>query len=121
MTKEKAATSGSIAEKPSWLTMKPSEIEKIVLELHKQGETPAKIGLILRDKHGVPKAKLLGKKVKEIIEHAGASISPEINYVQAKIKNLERHNSQHKHDHTSRRSLTKKLWIVRKLTKQAAH
>ncbi len=115
MAKSKSAEPKS--EKPSWLTVKPAEVEKIVLELHKEGIHPAKIGIMLRDKHGIPKAKLLGKKVKRIIEDAGSAIPAELGQVQAKIKNLERHGSQHRHDHTARRSLTKKLWIVNKLSR----
>jgi small subunit ribosomal protein S15 len=106
-------------EKPSWLTMKSADVEKLILDLHRQGVTPAKIGIILRDQHGIPKAKLLGKKIRKIIESSGAQFPAEITDVRAKIMNLERHNTQHKHDHTARRSLAKKLWIVTKLSKQA--
>lgn len=107
-------------EKPSWLTMKSADVEKLVLALHQQGNSPAKIGIILRDQHGIPKAKLLGKKVKEIIESSGSKIPAEIDGVIVKVKNLERHNAQHKHDHTARRSLSKQLWVIRKLSKQVA-
>ena len=102
--------------KPDWVTLKPAELEKIVLDLHKKGNTPAKIGLILRDKHGVPKAKLLGKRITKIIEDAGETIKPEKTFVEEKIKNLEEHGKKNKHDYTSQRSLTKKLWVVRKLS-----
>ena len=50
-----------------WLKIKPSEVENIVIDLYKKGNTPAKIGLILRDQHGIPKAKLIGKKISKII------------------------------------------------------
>lgn len=119
MTKGNSGSEEVKTGKPSWLTTKPADVEKIVIDLHKQGLPPAKIGLILRDKHGIPKAKLLGKKVKQIIEDAKFTTPAEIDLVQSKIKNLERHGKQHKHDHTSLRSLTKKLWIVSKLTKSA--
>lgn len=105
-------------EKPSWLTAKPADVEKLVLELHRQGNAPAKIGTILRDQHGIPKAKLLGRKIKEIIESSGSTFPREIDSVRTKIANLERHGAQHKHDHTARRSMAKKLWIVNKLSKQ---
>src|SRR3989338_11615194 len=117
MTKEKSLASEEKAEKPSWLVMKPTEVEKIVLDLHNQGIAPAKIGIILRDKHGIPKAKLVGKKVKAIIESNKSTFPTEISQVQTRIKNLERHSAQHKHDHTARRSHMKKLWIINKLTK----
>ena len=37
--------------------------------------------------------------------------------VQTRIKNLERHSTQHKHDYTAKRAHMKKQWIVNKLTK----
>ena len=118
MSKEESLVKEKKTEKPSWLTMKPAEMESIVLDLHKQGISPAKIGIILRDKHGIPKAKLLGKKVKEVIEGVAHSFPKEIDLVQSKIKNLERHGTQHKQDYSAHRSLTKKLWVVRKLAKE---
>ena len=101
-------------QKPNWVAIKPAEIEKIVVVLHKQGNTPAKIGLILRDKHGIPKAKLLGKKIKKILSDAEQSIVPEIVYVQEKVNKLEAHLLKNKHDYTARRSLNKKMWIITK-------
>ncbi len=117
MTKEKPPVSEQKAEKPSWLVIKPTEVEKIVIDLHNQGIAPAKIGVILRDKHGIPKTKLVGKKVKAIIEGNKSIFPKEINQVQTKIKNLERHSAQHKHDYTAKRAHMKKQWIVNKLTK----
>ncbi len=117
MTKEKAPASEQKAEKPSWLVIKPAEVEKIVLDLHNQGIAPAKIGVILRDKHGIPKTKLVGRKVKAIIEGNKSAFPTEISQVQTRIKNLERHSAQHKHDYTAKRAHMKKQWIVNKLTK----
>lgn len=57
-------------KKPDWVKMKPAELEKIVVDLYKEGVSSAKIGLILRDKYGVPKAKLLGKRITKILKDA---------------------------------------------------
>ncbi len=100
--------------KPNWITIKPAEVEKIVVDLHKQGNSLAKIGLILRDKHGIPKAKLISKKIKKILLEANHSLIPETVHVQEKIKNIKTHLAKHKHDYTARRSLNKKLWIITK-------
>jgi len=110
MAKEKA-------EKPEWVQMKPAELEKLVIELAKKGETPARIGLILRDQHGVPKAKLLGKRISEIIKEAKVDIKGEEQAVKAKISNLESHSAKHKHDYSAKRSLSKTLWILNKFKK----
>lgn len=115
MPKAKKTSSTNDGEtKQNWMTMKPAEIEKIVLELHKQGESPAKIGLILRDKYGIPKAKLLGKRVTQIIKDAKGTVVTEKEKVAEKIKNLESHRAKHKHDYSALRSLSKKMWIVGK-------
>jgi len=112
MAKEKA-------NKPEWVKIKPAELEKIVLDLAKNGETPARIGLILRDQHGIPKAKLLGKKISQIINAAGLKIKSEKELTKGKISILESHSAVHKHDYSAKRSLSKKLWIINKLEKQA--
>jgi len=112
MAKEKA-------DKPDWVKIKPAELEKIVLDLAKNGETPARIGLILRDQHGIPKAKLLGKKISQIINEAKIEIKSEKELTKSKIKTLESHSAIHKHDYSAKRSLIKKLWIIHKLDKQA--
>ena len=117
MAKEKTITPEQKEEKPSWLVIKPAEVEKIVLDMHNQGIAPAKIGVILRDKHGIPKTKLVGRKIKAIIEGNKLTFPTEINQVQTRIKNLERHSAQHKHDYTAKRAHMKKQWIVNKLTK----
>ena len=109
----------SKSEKPSWVALRPAELEKIVIDLSKQGETPAKIGLVLRDKYGVPKAKLLGKRISQIIKESGQEIPSEKSYVDAEINTLESHIKIHKHDYSAQRSHAKKLWIVNKLTKAA--
>ena|SRR3989344_4999152 len=101
-------------EKPEWVKMKPAEVEKLVLELHKQGNTPAKIGLILRDQHGIPKVKVLGKRLTKILADNKITVNPEKDLLAKKMKNLEVHITKNKHDYPAQRSLTKKLWIAKK-------
>jgi len=105
------------AEKAEWVKMKPHEAEAIILDLHKSGNSPEKIGIILRDKHGIPKAKLLlGKRISKVLEEKKLAIPSEKSQVQGKISILEKHIAKNKHDHPAKRSLTKKLWIVKKLS-----
>ncbi len=104
-------------EKPDWVKITPQEVEKLVLELHKAGNSTAKIGLILRDKHSIPKAKLLGKRITQILKENKLPFKTEKDIFKDKIKSIEKHISQHKHDYTAKRSLTKTLWSVKKLEK----
>ena len=108
-----------VKEKPEWIKMKPQEVEKTILDLYKQGNSPEKIGLILRDKHGIPKTKTTtGKRIKEILIEAKIELPIESSIVLKKIEKTSKHITKHKHDYTAKRSLTKKLWIVKKLKKQ---
>lgn len=101
-------------KKLDWMKIKPAELEKIVLDLHKKGETPAKIGIILRDKYGVPKAKLLSKRVTRILKDAGAKVKTEKEAMQEKIDALNRHIEKNIHDQSAKRRLIKQLWALKK-------
>ncbi|MEK6855316.1 MAG: hypothetical protein AABX73_03790 [Nanoarchaeota archaeon] len=104
--------------KPSWIKIKPAELEKVVLELAKRGETPAKIGLLLRDKHGVPSVKLFGKRITKIIKSNDVKYKSEKDILDGHIGKLKNHISKNKHDYTASRSLSKKLWVLHKFEKQ---
>ncbi len=104
-------------KKPEWVKMKPAEVEQIVIDLAKKEETPEKIGLILRDTHGVPKVKLVGKKIGKILEEAKIKVSGIGERTQLKIDNVEKHILKNKHDYTALRSLQKRRWIVNKSNK----
>jgi len=106
-------------EKPDWLKIKPAELEKLIIEIAKEEKKPSKIGIILRDKHGIPKSKLLGVKIKPVLKKAGITIISDKDIVISRIDNLKPHIEKHKHDYSAKRSLTKKLWAIRKLEKFA--
>ncbi len=40
-------------EKPGWVSMKKSEVGEIIVKLAREGVTPARIGLIMRDQYGI--------------------------------------------------------------------
>lgn len=101
--------------KPEWVKIKPQELEKIIIELHKNGKTPAQIGTDLRDKHGIPKAKMLGKKISRILIENGLEIPSEKTILEKKMQKTKMHIENHKHDYTAKRSIAKKQWIISKL------
>lgn len=102
-------------EKVSWIKMKPAEIEKIVIELAEKKNSPAKIGITLRDKYGIPKARLLGKKITKILKGANIKYITEKEIVGKRVGALKTHIDKHKQDKNALRSLTKKLWALQKL------
>jgi len=110
-------SASSELNKLDWIKIKPAEVEKIVTELCKQNETPAKIGMVLRDKYGIPKAKLLGRKVTKIIKDANLSVKSEKEQILAKIEIIKKHLELNKHDMPAKRYLTKLLWSLERIDK----
>ena len=47
---------------PGWLKYKPKEVELLIVKYAKEGKNPSQIGINLRDKYGIPDAKLITKK-----------------------------------------------------------
>ncbi|MEM4347304.1 MAG: 30S ribosomal protein S15 [Candidatus Altiarchaeota archaeon] len=84
------------------------EIEELILKLRKEGNSPSKIGLILRDTYGIPSVKdITGKKISFFLEKN--SLSPELpenleNLIK-KAVNLRKHLEKNKKDIHNRRSL----------------
>lgn len=106
------------SEKPTWVKMKVDELEKIVVELAKEGKSPAEIGLILRDKHGVPKARLIGKRIKDILDEKGLTYNSDRQMIEKKVGKLKEHLAKrNKHDYSASRALTKKLWALQRIEK----
>ena len=98
-------------EKAEWIKIKKLELDKIIIQLHKEGNLPDKIGLILRDKHGIPKAKLISGRIGSVLRKNGIEIDSNAP-VKKKIAVLESHLLKHRHDYTAKRSLNKKRWLV---------
>lgn len=92
-----------MSEKADWTKIKPTDIEQIIVELARQGNAPEKIGLILRDQHGVPKAKLLGLRVGKILQKNKLAIDSEKKNISNKIEGLKKHSTKNKHDYTAMR------------------
>lgn len=113
----KKKSSASASGKPSWIKMKASEMEDIVVDLAKKGETPAKIGLILRDSHGVPKSTLVGKRITDILKEKKIAYKTDKDIIEANLVPLRTHIAKNKHDPSASRALTKKLWAVHNLEK----
>lgn len=104
-------------EKESGIKLKQAHLEKLIKEHAEQGNSPAKIGSILRDKHNFPKTRLLGKKITRIIHDLKLKPKTEIEIIKEKVENLKSHIEKNKHDKTAPRALSKKLWLLHTLEK----
>jgi small subunit ribosomal protein S15 len=107
-------------EAPAWSTASATEIEKTILELKKQGKTTSEIGLILRDKHGIPDVKLAtGKKIGRILETAGmeSRIPEDLQNLIRKALGMRKHLIENKNDLHNKRQLQLTESKVRRLVK----
>lgn len=101
------------AEKSSWIKTKPAELESLIIDLAKKGNSPAKIGLVLRDQHGIPKSKLLGLKITKVLKKADVPYTTDKQIIEKKIETLKEHIKKSKKDKTASKSLEKRLWQVK--------
>lgn len=61
---------------PEWISMDEKEIKETILKMAREGIPPAKIGLVMRDQHGIANLKsILGMSVVSFLEKEG--ITPE--------------------------------------------
>ncbi len=107
-------------EAPAWSTMTTEEVTTVVNDMWKQGVSTSEIGMVLRDKYGVPDVKVLtGKKVTQILRENGEDFAvPEDLYnLIVKAIGLRKHmNNNHKDVH-NKRSLQNTEAKIRRLVK----
>ena len=108
-TKEKTSS--------SWIKKKPEEVEKLIVELARKNTPPEKIGLILRDLHGIPKARIFGKKIGQVLRQNNIESNSEYDNTVKKIDTLRKHFAKHKHDYTPKRLIVKYTARLNKLKK----
>ena len=94
---------------PSWVRYGAKEIEMLIIKLTKEGNSPSKIGLILRDSYGIPLSKqITGKKITKILKEK--NLSPKLpEDLLALIKKsivVRKHLEKNHKDETAKRGLT---------------
>jgi len=79
-----------------------------VIKLAKEGNSPSKIGVILRDKHGIPLTKpILGKSITQVLKDAGllAAVPEDLDILLKKASALATHLERNKADQHNKRNL----------------
>jgi small subunit ribosomal protein S15 len=110
----------SMRTTPKWVKYKKDEVEKLILKLANEGNSTAKIGLILRDQFGIPSVKTItGKTISDIMKEN--KIHPKypedmFNLLKQAI-NLRNHLEKNKKDYTSKRGLELLESKIRRLGK----
>jgi small subunit ribosomal protein S15 len=124
MHARRKGTSGSVRpyrkEIPAWSNTDVREIEKVIREFRKQGRPASEIGLVLRDKYGVPDVKLvMGKRLGTILAEMGmeARIPEDLANLIRKALGLRKHLADHKNDLHNKRQLHLTESKVRRLVK----
>lgn len=96
--------------KPEWCEYTAEEVEDLVVELFKKGESPSMIGLILRDSYGIPLVKsITGKKIHTILqENELTSPLPEdLTNLIKKALNIRKHLENNQKDLEGRKGLNR--------------
>jgi small subunit ribosomal protein S15 len=107
-------------ESPEWVTLSKQEIEEIIVKLAREGNTPSKIGLILRDQYGVPDVRpIMGMKLTHVLEKnsMGLKLPEDLQSLINKSVALSTHIGRHKKDNHNKRALLLMESKIRRLTK----
>lgn len=93
---------------PIWCKYQPEEVEALVIKLAKEGHSPSKTGIILRDQHGIPLTKpITGKNISQILREAGLMLSPpeDLETLLEKAARLHAHLEKNRKDLHNKRAL----------------
>ena len=93
---------------PPWCKYEAEEVEALVIKLAREGNTPSRIGTILRDQHGIPLTKsLTGKTVSGILAEAelAPSVPEDLEMLLKKASRLSTHMERNKMDLVNKRAL----------------
>ncbi|VVB57309.1 30S ribosomal protein S15 [uncultured archaeon] len=106
---------------PAWVEYPPHEVEELVLKLHKAGNNPTTIGLILRDQYGIPLVRALTKKsITKILADGGQKIE----YPDDMLALIQKAVRMNKHLHANKKDAlnnTKLIHIESKIKRLAKY
>jgi len=88
MVEKKTTSKTTKIEKPVWLKYTEKEIKEIILNLIKKDPelTTEKIGLTLRDTYGIPKTKIYGFRIGDVLREAQLYEQPDLKNITKKIE-----------------------------------
>lgn len=93
---------------PSWVRYKPKEVEMLMVKLAKEGNSPSKIGVLLRDVYGIPDSSMIThKKVTAILQEKKLlkDIPEDLLALIRKSIFVRKHLETNKQDQTAKRGL----------------
>lgn len=93
---------------PVWCRYTMEEVEALVVKLARDGNNPSRIGIVLRDQHGIPLAKsLVGKNIVEILKKNDLEpeIPEDLSSLLVKAARLRAHLERNRSDKYNRRAV----------------
>jgi small subunit ribosomal protein S15 len=107
-------------EAPEWSNTDVTAIEKVIVDLSKEGVSTARIGLVLRDRYGVPDVKLAtGKRIGQIVKEKGleGEIPEDLKNLMIKALGLRKHLAENRKDVHNKRQMQLTESKVRRLVR----
>ena len=93
---------------PSWCRYTAEEVEALVVKLAREGNSPSRIGVILRDQYGIPLVKpIVGKSITEILKDndLAPTIPEDLGMLLRKASRLHAHLERNRGDRHNKRAL----------------
>ena len=93
---------------PAWCRYTSEEVEALIMKLSKEGYPPSKIGIILRDQHGIPLVKpITGKSVTQVLKERELypTLPEDLENLLRKATRLHVHYDKNKADLHNKRAL----------------
>jgi small subunit ribosomal protein S15 len=109
---------------PSWCKYQPEEVESLIVKLAKEGNSPSRIGTILRDQYAVPLAKpIIGKRVMKVLKenNLAPSMPEDLASLLKKAESLALHLEKNRTDLYNRRALQLIEAKIHKLSRYYKH
>lgn len=105
-------------KKANWVPFDSEEIEKLIAKLAKEGNSSARIGLILRDQYGIPDVSQFGLKISSVVQKEQPREVPEDMFdLLEQAVSLHAHLEKNRKDFKARHNFDKIESKVRRLTK----
>lgn len=95
-------------EPPEWVKVTPEEAEALVVRLAKEGASPSRIGVILRDMYGIPLiSQITGKSITQILQENNLlpDIPEDLANLIERARRMQIHLSANKSDRYNKKRL----------------
>ncbi len=106
---------------PKWLDVDKAEVEELMLNMAKEGVPPSKIGLVLRDKHGIPAVRtIIGMPIAKFLKKnkVGSEYPEDFLELLKRAVRMNKHLKKRKKDTHTR---TKYRHVVSKILRLAKY